>query len=653
MKRNKIRIGFVADYLNSEYSECLVSGITTCCRERNVELLIYQIGKIKPAFVGTGHDYQFLAASSLVNEKNVDGIIISSGTQLHGMSKAAYTSYLRSYKPLKIVSLANEIPGIPSIICDAKKALGAMVEYLIKEQGCKKFGIMSVESDSKEMNARTEIIKEVLKKNGISSSNIVLWKSWFHYASAYQILNDYYTKKKNRFNFDAIIAMNDDLAFACMDFCTQRVQLRIPQDIVVTGFDDMQRASFCTPTLTSVNQQVYYQGYKAALTLINQINCEEVPLVQTIEAKAILRESTAKNQKGKKQFAADSNIMLDTSAEQAGNDRFSVSEWFNKRQQVFQAAQMDAYIQDDVPLEKVGECITKKISAFGIQAAAVVLYDQPSEFKKPFEYFNLPEKAKLISCFDYSPSANLIKFSQPVEFNPNEGVLPEGYLDFSGEGLVVMALFRNSIQYGYILMRRGKFDTSVYDLISKAVSIQIDESFEHSMRIRTKVALTEGYNMINEITHLDYLTGLKNSKGFFELGDTSLKYLKAMGQTGLILYFDIKNLNKINDSFGHSAGDQVIKTFSEILRHHFRSNDIIARVDGDKFAVISPGLTVDNYKKIKEKISNECDDWKEKSGQPFEIKASSCFIMFPSLKNGYDIYGLMEKAGLVMENEKN
>ena len=179
MKRNKIRIGFVADYLNSEYSECLVSGITTCCKERNVELIIYQIGKIRPDANASGHDYQFLAVSSLVNEHNVDGIIISSGTQLHGMSKSAYTSYLRSYKPLKIVSLAHEIQGIPSIVCDAKKAQEALIEYLINEQGCKKFGIMTVESDSKEMNSRTEIVKEALKKNHISGSNIVIWKSSF------------------------------------------------------------------------------------------------------------------------------------------------------------------------------------------------------------------------------------------------------------------------------------------------------------------------------------------------------------------------------------------------------------------------------------------------------------------------------------------
>jgi len=192
-------------------------------------------------------------------------------------------------------------------------------------------------------------------------------------------------------------------------------------------------------------------------------------------------------------------------------------------------------------------------------------------------------------------------------------------------------------------MRRGNFDTSVYDLISKAVSIQIDESFEYSMHLKTKVAVTEGYNIINEVTHIDYLTGLKNQKGFFELGDTALKYSQAMGQGGLILYFDLKNLNKINDEFGHAAGDNAIKTFSDILKKHFRSNDIIARLNGDKFAVISPGLTIDNYKKIKSKIEDECLELKEKMLQPYAIAFRPDFVIFPSLKYGYLIDGLMDK----------
>ena len=643
MEQKRIRIGFVADYLNSEYSECLVSGITTCCKEHNVELLIFQIGKIKPD-TSISHDYQYLAISSQINENNVDGIIMSSGTQMHGMSKAAFAAYLRSYKPLKMVSIAHEIPGIPSIICDSQRSMESLISYLVKEQDCQKFGIMSVDSDSKEMHLRTEIIKDELKKNDIPSSNIVVWKSDFHYSSAYSILNDYYTKKKERFDFDAIIAMNDDLAFACIDFCTKRANLRVPKDVVVTGFDDMQRASFFTPTLTTINQKVYYQGYKAALTLINSINCEEVPEVQTIEAKAILRESTNRKKTGKKQFTDDEYTSFEVSEEFAANNKFSVTEWFSKRQQVFQAALMDNYIQLQVTFDKVGKEIAHQLSGYGLLAAAVVVYDEPSEVPNPFEYFSQPQKARLITCFDYSNHEKPYNLKQPVEFNPSEGLLPPDYLDYSSDGFVVMSLYHNTIQYGYILMKRGLYDTGVYDLVARAVGTQINESFEYTLTMQKKHASAKNYKIIDQVAHIDYLTGLKNQRGFVELGETALKYAEAMGQSGLILYFNIHNLRKVNDYFGHSAGDKVIQSIGEILQKQFRSNDIIARLEGDRFGILSPGLNVDNYKKVVNNVSESCRQWKEANNYPFDLDITAGFAMFPSQKTGYELEPLMEKA---------
>ena len=638
-----MRIGFVADYLNSEYSECLISGVTTCCKEHNIELFIFQIGKIKPDNF-LSYDYQYLAITSLINEHNVDGIIISSGTQLHGMPKSAFANYLRSYKPLKMVSIAHEIPGIPSIICDAQKSMETLVSYLVKEQDCQKFGIMSVESDSREMNSRTEIIKNELKKNDIPASNIVLWKSNFHYASAYSILNDYYLKKKKRFELDAIIAMNDDLAFACIDFCTKRAGLHVPKDILVTGFDDMQRASFFTPTLTTINQKVYYQGYKAALTLINQINGEEVPLIQTIEAKAILRESTNGKKTSKKQFSENEFISLDLSEDFTGNNRFSVTEWFNKRQQVFQAALMDTYVQINIKFEDVGKHLTHSLAAYGLISAAVVVYDNPTEVLKPFEYFSQPQKAHLITYFDYSDKEKPKELKQPVEFNPASSIVPGTIQNFPTEGVVVMSLFHNTIQYGYILIRRGLFDTGVYDLVAKAVASQLHASFEYSRHVRSRQALTQDYKMLDEIVHIDYLTGLKNHRGFLDLGSTALKYAEAMGQSGLVLYFNIQNLHKVNEYFGHSAGDQVIKAVAELLQKHFRSNDIIARLESDKFGIISTGLNVDNYKKVIALVSQGCHEWKESNNYPFDINISSGFAMFPSQKTGYALEPLLEKA---------
>ena len=74
------------------------------------------------------------------------------------------------------------------------------------------------------------------------------------------------------------------------------------------------------------------------------------------------------------------------------------------------------------------------------------------------------------------------------------------------------------------------------------------------------------------------------------------------------------------------------------------ANDIIARLNGDKFGVISVGLNVDSYKKVLSSVSKECLSWKEQNSYPFEVDVSAGFAMFPSLKNGYKLEPLLEKA---------
>ena len=115
-----------------------------------------------------------------------------------------------------------------------------------------------------------------------------------------------------------------------------------------------------------------------------------------------MRESTNGKKTSKKQFTDSEYISLDLAEDFTGNNRFSVTEWFNKRQQVFQAALMDTYVMMNIGFEDVGKHITHALAAFGLLSAAIVVYDNPTEVLKPFEYFNQPQKAKLIAFFDYS-----------------------------------------------------------------------------------------------------------------------------------------------------------------------------------------------------------------------------------------------------------
>ena len=80
-----------------------------------------------------------------------------------------------------------------------------------------------------------------------------------------------------------------------------------------------------------------------------------------------------------------------------------------------------------------------------------------------------------------------------------------------------------------------------------------------------------------EASH-DALTGVYN-RGVFE------KVREQENNFGLILV-DVDRFKNINDTYGHDAGDKILKTVADQLMHHFRSNDYVCRIGGDEFAVI-------------------------------------------------------------------
>ena len=125
-----------------------------------------------------------------------------------------------------------------------------------------------------------------------------------------------------------------------------------------------------------------------------------------------------------------------------------------------------------------------------------------------------------------------------------------------------------------------------------------------------------------------------------------------MGQSGMIIYCDMDGLKKINDDYGHEAGDKAIIAEAIILRSNFRSNDIIARIGGDEFAIISPGLTKEALRNIRNQIDEDCRIWSGGNELGFSISISMGVVSYPSQKMGYKITPLLSEADSLMYMEK-
>jgi diguanylate cyclase (GGDEF)-like protein len=89
-----------------------------------------------------------------------------------------------------------------------------------------------------------------------------------------------------------------------------------------------------------------------------------------------------------------------------------------------------------------------------------------------------------------------------------------------------------------------------------------------------------------KLSRTDYLTGALNRRAFYELLEAEILRSKRYHSTFTIAYIDLDNFKKVNDEFGHSTGDIVLRNIVEVIHSNLRSTDHIARLGGDEFAIL-------------------------------------------------------------------
>jgi diguanylate cyclase (GGDEF)-like protein len=89
----------------------------------------------------------------------------------------------------------------------------------------------------------------------------------------------------------------------------------------------------------------------------------------------------------------------------------------------------------------------------------------------------------------------------------------------------------------------------------------------------------------------DFLLDIPNRRGFERELNRAIAYIKRYHASGALIVLDVDRLKPINDSFGHAAGDQVLKAVAKVLTGQVRSSDVVGRLGGDEFALLLWNLT--------------------------------------------------------------
>jgi diguanylate cyclase (GGDEF)-like protein len=99
-------------------------------------------------------------------------------------------------------------------------------------------------------------------------------------------------------------------------------------------------------------------------------------------------------------------------------------------------------------------------------------------------------------------------------------------------------------------------------------------------------ALKDALKHEHELARTDILTGAANNRAFYERMDEEIARARRYKRSFTVAYVDIDDFKLVNDRFGHSVGDNLLRTVSETLRRHVRASDVVARLGGDEFSIL-------------------------------------------------------------------
>lgn len=222
--------------------------------------------------------------------------------------------------------------------------------------------------------------------------------------------------------------------------------------------------------------------------------------------------------------------------------------------------------------------------------------------------------------------------------------------------LIVYPVFHGAEHFGFIVfsvdpVAGGPWET-IRDEVSSAIkaSLLVSELAAARDALRSDLAQAqEGQRELAHIAQRDELTGLLNRRGFLREARQLAERLHADSLATAVIFADLDGLKQINDQHGHAAGDLAIQQAADVLRKGFRASDLIGRIGGDEFVVLTANADPDALITMRERVYRlfERASWT----LPFPLACSLGYIVSPPGVEA-SIEEMLARADIVLYEEK-
>lgn len=509
-------------------------------------------------------------------------------------------------KNIPVFSLDSQIDGCYNLRLNYRNGFEQIVRHVIEEHHARYINMLAGFKGNPFSNERIDIYKKVLQEY-----NIPFEEDRLAYGDFWDKPSRAAVEKFLRENSplpDAIVCANDSMAITTCAVLKQH-GYRVPNDIIVTGFDGIPQGRYHTPILSTCDPD-----YQSPIEFIyNQIELAQktkqiVPCNCNVEFSMVESQSCGCTPK----IYYDRNQIISTLYENVGD-----CTWHNlsMNQMVTSMLNIDNLIDIAKILPDTVKMWSDHFHFACVKSELLESSDLPDDYD---------EMVTILRGHNGDFAESVQKFSV-IELLPG---LREFIQDGTGGNVMVVRLLNSGKDvYGYVIEAFDKLDDRSLQrcnefalFLSHAINTVM-----HNRKLRElNQNLTEAYNEISQLSLRDPLTNINNRRGFSQEVDALLADDKNHGKYLYILSIDMNRLKYINDTFGHAEGDFAIVSLSKAIVKVCGESAICSRFGGDEFTCALLSDMPDAYREqdLSMQINNTIKQLTGVSKKPYPITAS-------------------------------
>lgn len=549
--------------------------------------------------------------------KEYDAIIVAPDTyDISGMYELLSKKILREAE-CPVVSLRYEDTNFYNVLIEDEKSMEIIVEHMITVHNKKRIAFMTGRMELLDARRRLQGYKNVMEAHNLPITEHMIFEGNYWSTMGEQAVEWFLGDEEMP---EAIVCSNDYMAISVCEALRNR-GLRIPEDICVTGFDNIDEARLYHPCITSMVVQSEKMGREAVNILCNLFEGRE----------------------------QEQNVYVPVGISYGGtcgcersDNSTSIREMYAEKEYLKSAIMASAYANVDFERcndrEELIQAAFKYSHNFSYDYMYIFLCERNNIADEELrEEEKFTEEVSLIAIMEWGQGC----WARDEKFLRKE-ILPEKYRKENDTIYCYPLHYKNNC-IGYLVIQTTKINSLKEFFITWLLSLS---NYLDKVRIYVE---NQNLMQFRQQSMMDELTGLFNRREFERILRTYYASVRIRTKGFFIISCDMDGLKMINDTYGHLEGDKAIITFANILKNAEREGVSSARVGGDEFQICYKTSERAEVESLLEDIRNQIEEYNRVSYKPYLLSASMGYAFCSG--NG-DLVHYIQEADENMYQEK-